>query len=265
MANKLRKKEWKIQEPDMKVFMSLMVVLIPMLLLSAEFAKISIIDLNLPKDAGSQTTTNVKKRPEDKSNKLQLTTMITDSAITIGAKSGFMPSIYYHEYHRYISNDDGHDFTVPYVKGQVAKHPVTGQEMKVYERYDIFLYVTDENHGPIQKCLYSKKTRTMMVGTKFQPVSSVKTGDTLFTVTTPRRMEIVASTEDYEPKQLSAYHELKNRLLTIKEKFADADDVDNCSVVADNLVIYDKVVQIMDAARAAHFPNISIAKFRAEG
>ena len=70
MANKVKKKEWVVQEMDLKPFMNLMVVLIPMLLLSAEFAKIAIIDINLPEARGSQTMTKVKKPPKkDESNK----------------------------------------------------------------------------------------------------------------------------------------------------------------------------------------------------
>lgn len=266
MANKIRKKEWKVEEPDMKVFMSLMVVLIPMLLLSAEFARISIIDLNLPKDAGSQTQTNVTKRPPDKSNKLQLTTMIMDTAITIGTQNAFLPSLFYQEYHHYIANDDGHEFTIPYKKGEVAKHPLTGRDMEKYERYDIYLYVTDENNRSIIKdCIVSKKTNKMMVNSQYKVVSSVNVGDTLFSVTFPRVSEVVANVDDYEKKKLSAYDDLKNTLITIKERYPDVDDPDDCSVVADNEVIYDKVVQVMDAARSASFPNIQIAKFRAEG
>ena len=61
MANKVKKKEWVVQEMDLKPFMNLMVVLIPMLLLSAEFARIAIIDIKLPEGRGSQTMTKVKK------------------------------------------------------------------------------------------------------------------------------------------------------------------------------------------------------------
>jgi biopolymer transport protein ExbD len=50
--------------------------------------------------------------------------------------------------------------------------------------------------------------------------------------------------------------------MKIKEMYGGADDADAIVIAADNRVIYDKIVQIMDAARTAQFPNISIAKLR---
>jgi len=49
----------------------------------------------------------------------------------------------------------------------------------------------------------------------------------------------------------------------VKERYREADDANDIIIAAENQVIYDKVVQIMDAARSADFPNISIAKLRA--
>ena len=50
--------------------------------------------------------------------------------------------------------------------------------------------------------------------------------------------------------------------MKVKERFKDADDADNIIIAAENQVMYDKIIQIMDAARSADFPNISIAKLR---
>jgi biopolymer transport protein ExbD len=48
----------------------------------------------------------------------------------------------------------------------------------------------------------------------------------------------------------------------VKDRYRDAEDADDIIIAAENEVIYDKIVQIMDAARNAEFPNISIAKLR---
>lgn len=116
MGNKVKKKEWVAEEMDLKPFMNLMVVLIPMLLLSAEFAKIAIIDIKLPEARGSQTQKAVKKRPQkqEEENKLLLTAIVTDSVVTLGAKGGFLPSVFYKEYHKYIAKDDQAEFTVAF-------------------------------------------------------------------------------------------------------------------------------------------------------
>ncbi len=265
MSRESKKKKWDDQEMDFKTFMSLMVVLIPLLLLSAEFAKIAIIDIKLPEGRGSQTMQKVKKPPkQDDENKLLLTTIITDSVLTLGAKNGFLPSLFYQEFHRYIAKDDQHDFTVKYdpSAAELPRHPKTGRLMEIYERYDIFLYSCDETYTDIHKCLYTKFGE-MITDANSIARTNVGVGDTVYALTNPRRMIIVTDpAEEFELKPLSVYDELKNRLMKVKERFKDADDADNIIIAAENQVMYDKIIQIMDAARSADFPNISIAKLR---
>lgn len=261
MANKVRKKSAAAQEMDLKPFMNLMVVLIPMLLLSAEFAKVAIIDIKLPEQRGSQTKTTVKSAStEDKSEKLLLTAIITDSVVTLGAKGGFMPSIYYREYHKYIAKDDKTEFTAEYEAGKVPKHPKSGRDMTIYERFDIYLYACDENRQILQR-LYTKFGE-MISNADGIPLEKVNVGDTVYALTNPRRVIVVGNTDEFHLQNLSAYDELQNRLMKIKERYRDAEDGEDIIIAAENYVIYDKIIQIMDKARNAEYPNISIAKLR---
>lgn len=261
MSKKMRKKEIPVAEGDMKPFMNLMVVLIPLLLLSAEFAKVAVIDIKLPENRGSQTKNTVKEpNAEDKSNKLLLTAIITDSVVTLGAKGGFMPSLFYREYHKYVAKDDHLEFTVEYKPGEVVKHPKTGREMTIHERYDIYLYITDENRNIIQS-LYTKFNE-MVTDPDGNPKNSVSPGDTVYALSNPRRMIVVRDPSEFQLANLSAYDQLKNRLMQVKERYRDAEDGEDIIIAAENEVLYDKIVQIMDAARSAEFPNISIAKLR---
>lgn len=256
-------KRVKAPEQDMKPFMNLLVVLIPMLLLSAEFAKIAIIDLKLPENRGSQTNTAVTAPPdEDKSNKLLLTAIITDSVVTLGAKGGFLPSIFYKEYHRYVAKDDNTEFTVEYKPGESVKHPKSGREMTIHERYEILLYSTDENRQ-VLKTLYNQYGE-MITDADGNPVTKVSVGDTVFALSNPRRVLVVRDPAELELRSMSAYDEMKNRLMKVKERFREAqpEDFDDIIIAAENEVLYDKIVQIMDAARSAEYPNISIAKLR---
>jgi biopolymer transport protein ExbD len=260
----MRKKKKTLGETeiDLKPFMNVIVVLIPMLLMSAEFAKIAIIDIKLPEGRGSSTSIKQTQAPEeDKSNKLLLTAIVTDSVVTLGAKGGFMPSLFYKEFHKYIAKDDHEEFTVPYKAKEKVYHPKTHREMTIYERYDIFLYVTDENNNIIQT-LYTKMGGMMLTGVDGSPIKSVKPGDTVFALTTPRMQMIVKDPSEFILQPESAYDELKNRLMKVKERYREADDGNDIIIAAENAVIYDKIVQIMDASRAAEFPNISIAKLR---
>jgi biopolymer transport protein ExbD len=259
---KRRKKLHGETEIDLKPFMNIIVTLIPVLLMSAEFAKISVIDIKLPEGRGSSTSVKQTQAPdEDKSNKLLLTAIVTDSVVTLGAKGGFLPSLFYREFHKYVAKDDHEEFTVEYKPKEKVYHPKSHREMTIYERYDIFLYVTDENRKILQT-LYTKNTNLMLSDAAGAPVSTVKPGDTVFALTTPRMMMIVKSPADFVLQPMSAYDELKNRLMKVKERYREADDGNDIIIAAENAVIYDKIVQIMDAARTAEFPNISIAKLR---
>jgi len=264
MGLKGRKKNEIGGELNMIPFVNFMMSVICVLIFSVEFTKIAIIELKLPEGRGSQTASATKTRTdEDESNKLLLTAIITDSVVTLGAKNGFLPSLFYKEVHHYVAKSDQTSFNVDYIPGskEMPKHPKTGKPMTVHERYDIWLYVVDENTRQIVKAMYSKKG-VLVTNANGEILNSLKVGDTVYTVTSPRQLKIVNNPTDYELQYLSAYDELKNRLLKLKERFKDVDDADDIIIAAENEVLYDKIVQLMDVARAADYPNIQIAKLR---
>jgi biopolymer transport protein ExbD len=180
--------------------------------------------------------------------------------VTLGAKGGFMPSMYYKEIHRYVDKVDGEEVTVPYKNGEVVKNPKTGRELSVYERQDIFLYVVDTTYN-IMSCLYTEKGK-LITNAEGVPKQSVSVGDTVYTVTNPRQVIVVTNPAMFVSRPLSAYDELKNRLMRVRERYPDADDAEDIIIAAENEVIYDKIVQLMDTAREAGYPNIAIAKLR---
>jgi biopolymer transport protein ExbD len=261
MAVKKRKKQNVGEELNMIPFVNFMVSIIPALIVSVEFAKIAIIDMKLPEGRGSQTKVAADlPPPDDDANKLLLTAVITDSVVTLGAKGGFLPSVFYKEFHKYVAKDDNTVFTVPYEKGKSVKHPKSGREMTIYERDEIILDVTDEN-GTILNCLYDKNGE-MLTDAEGVAKTQAKVGDTLYALTNPRMMIVVRNPAEYELRPMSAYDELRNRLMKVKDRFREAEDANDIIIAAENEVLYDKIVQIMDAARLADFPNISIAKLR---
>ncbi|MBD3346697.1 MAG: hypothetical protein GF401_16700 [Chitinivibrionales bacterium] len=264
MAKRVEKQADKTEDVNLQPFMCLMVVLVPILLLQAEFAKISIIDINLPKGRGSQTQKTVKQRPKEDEEKLLLTAIITDSVLTLGAKGGFLPSLFYKEYHHYITKDDGIELTVSYDPSdpEPPKHPKTGRPLEIYERYDIYLYACDEGYQDVKKTLYTQYGE-MVTDLDGVPIEQVQPGDSVYALSTPRRLIIVSNPAEFELKPMSVYDQLKNRLSKVKERFKDAEDGEDIIIAAENQVLYDKIIQIMDAAREAEFPNISIAKLRA--
>jgi biopolymer transport protein ExbD len=247
---------------DLKPFMNLMVVLIPMLLLSAEFARVAVIDIKLPDKNRGSGTDEPQKQPfsENKSDKLLLTAIITDSAVTLGAKGGFLPSIPYREFHRYIARDDHAEFTVEYRPGGAVVHPSTGRMMSDRERSDILLYSCDEGRTILNR-LYNRYGE-LITNAAGAPLASVGIGDSVYTLSTPRRLMVVSDPATFTLRPLSTYDDLQNRLMQIKERYSDAVDRDAIIIAAENGVIYDKIVRIMDKARSAQYPDISISKLR---
>ena len=250
---------------DLKPFINFLIVLVPVLMISAEFAQISILSLKLPEGRGSNTKMAQENPPlNDESDKLLLTMIVTDSVVTIGAQGGFMPSLFYKEFHKYVAKDDRTvEVTAEYDPANPKKtviNPKTGKPFGLNERQDILLYTTDENHGVIN-CMYTKEGN-MLTDENFSPIQSVSAGQKVFILRNPRVLVTVNNPADYSLKPLIAYDEMKNRLLKIKERFKDAPDGNDIIIAAENQVAYDKIVQLMDVARIADFPNISIAKLR---
>jgi biopolymer transport protein ExbD len=266
MARKKMSADSEDMSIDLKPFINFLVVLIPVLMLSAEFAKISVINLKLPEGRGSNTQEAQTVRPMDLEdpNKLLLTMIITDSVVTIGAKNGFLPSLFYKEFHHYVSAEDRRvEVTVEYDPknpGKTVMNPKTGKPFKINERQDILLYVTDENYQ-VQKCLYTKDG-FMLTDDNGKPLTAVRAGEMVWLVTNPRRQLTVQDPAQYQLAPLLAYDEMKNRLMKIKDRYRDASDGEDIIIAAENQVAYDKIVQLMDVARAAEFPNIAIAKLR---
>jgi biopolymer transport protein ExbD len=259
MLHTRRKTSMVSAEMDLKPFMNLMVVLIPMLLLSAEFAKVAVIDIDLPKDRGSTPKRTYERFPDD-ANHLKLTAILTDSVVTLGARGGFLPSIHYREFHRYVARDDQSEFTVEYVPGKKVLHPVTGREMLPQERHDILLYACDENRSII-KGFYSEFGE-LLTDANGVPVQSMAAGDEVFTLSNPRRRIVVGNPSEFMERNLSAYDVLLNRLMKLKKRFRDAEDADRIIIAAENSILYDKIVQVMDNARKAEYPDIMISKVR---
>lgn len=108
MANNLKKREIVVEEMDLKPFMNLMVVLIPLLLASAQFAKIATVDITLPENRGSQAATEQTERPEETLDEMMiLMCLVTDTNFTVMTKDQGILTVYYKEYHDYFSSTTG--------------------------------------------------------------------------------------------------------------------------------------------------------------
>jgi len=299
MANKIKKKKTAPEDLDLTVFMCLMVVLIPILLVSAEFAKIATVDITLPKGRGSQTQTTQATKPPEEENKLILTVLISDSGLTIGAANGFLPTIFYKEYHDYFSRINGavlkgveyhpdklNRETMEY--GDMPINPISGLPFAKQEREEIELvaWETDDNLNYTEPIMgwYSKAENDLITEEDGSPVRELRTGDMKYALLTrfsssvlavregnededtteiaARSLKMIGDLDDYEYREVSAYDLLKSLLVQIRERYQDVEDRNDLIIAAEDQIIYDKIIQIMDVARGSNLPNISIAKLR---
>jgi biopolymer transport protein ExbD len=241
---------------DLKPFINYLIVLIPVLMISAEFAKISVIPLTLGTN-GSQSDHPVvtSSIPVER---LSLSVLISDSTLTIGTSNGFLPSIGYCEFHRYTQKNDRRvERTVAYIPGRKMQ-----EELRGFEKQDILLYAKDPATNKTMQSVYSKRYGVLLTDGKGESVGSVATGDTLHYVNELDGAVVVRNKEDFELRPLSAYDGLRMRLAQIRQRFQDQAGIDSITIASDPGVAYDKLIQVMDAVHASGFSAISISRLR---
>jgi tetratricopeptide (TPR) repeat protein len=209
------------------------------------------------------------RNPSDKPeiDILDLVAIMTDSVVTFGARGGFLPSLYYREFHGYETKD-GASITVP--RGEQPVHPVTGRRLTVQERRNVFLYVVEPpDRGAkteIIKVLYTLSGE-MVTDTDGNAVESmrrsIQAGDTVFALANPRRIIIVTDPlAQFYSKPLSVYDEALNRLMKLKDRYGDAIDADDIIIAAEDEVIELKIARLAKIARQAGYANVSRARLR---
>lgn len=249
---------------DLKPFINFLVVLIPVLMISAEFTKIAMVEASSSRDGSSDLAGDSVAFPSADRNLLGLTIIVSDSTITLGSNGGFLPTIHYREFHTYVSRDKRTNrVTVAYdarQPGITAINPETGKRFGLDEREDVDLFVEGENRQ-MARCLYAKDGR-LVADEKGTPLSSAQPGEKVRLIGPSLISTSVAHTADFSMNPLSAYDALRATLLQIREREREAQDGTSIRIAAESSVIYDKIIQLMDVARSAGFPDISITKVR---
>lgn len=251
-------------EVDLKPMINLLVVLIPFLLTCAEFSKITLVDINLP---GRIDPSQAANRTQEEG--LNLTVVITDYTITIGAKGGFLPYTNYREYHRYVSKSDKASFSVEYDPRKpdvIIYSPTDHKKMTPQERnwIDLEACVRQKpNDRGTTILAYYTHLGQVLTSESGQLITQLNVGDRVFPLP-GRRMQVVKSMSDYKRKPLSAYDKLAADLLMVKARYGGQGMPDESDIViaAEDGIAYDKIIQIIDRCRITGFPNVSIAKIQ---
>lgn len=220
----IRKKSRDAGDLDLSVFMSLMVVLIPILLAAAEFAKITVIDVGMS-SLGSDTSAVERIRPAAK-EKLKASLLVTDSTVTIGARGGFLGSIFYKK------TDE-----------------LTWDKVSVLDE-----------QGRVQTG-YQTISGELLTDSAGNAVASVALHDRYYLNGSDSLFQFY-DTSLVVKAELPLIVQLKSRLRAVNRKYELFEDSDDITIGSEDDVLYDNVVQFLDACNAGGFENVSFAKFR---
>jgi len=206
---------------DLTTFMNLMVVLIPVLLASVEFSKIAIIEANLEKDRlGSGSLF----KAEDSTGLLKATVLTSDSTVTVGFASGLFETI----------------------------HLKKGSQSS----YDTVIAV--DPTGKTISALYEHISGTLITDSTGKALETVKLGQRIWI-----NGESPIHYNDSmlcESKPLKAMDQVTSHLRALRLSSPKASDRDNVVIGSDTSVVYDLLVQCMDAAENGGFENLAFAK-----
>jgi biopolymer transport protein ExbD len=261
---KSKAKKQHAKELDLIPVMNLFSILVVTVISMAQFEKLGVLELWLPERG--QEVKEEKNAIDDAL--LNLTVIITDKGVTVGAGGGFQPTIYYQEEVEYRSRSDQKVFRKVYVSGEEVKSPTDGKIMTPYERETIMLNSVikkdSADPGTYQYAALDPEGNAMMdtAGNWYATVPAVGTlyrvvGDEAVKKMDPRNAAFC------KVEKLSAYQEVAKTLEKIHTLYSQRDplpaDVDDVVILADENVIYDKVIQMMDACKSAGFDRVALS------
>jgi len=261
---KARTKKHKNKELDLIPVMNLFSILVVTVISMAQFEKLGVLELWLPERSMNQ----VENTPPPDEGLLNLTVVVTDKGITIGAAGGFQPTTYYQEEFEYRSRSDQHVFRKVYVKGEEVKSPTDGKVMSPYERETIMLNtlakkdssdpgtymyaVTGPDGNGLLDTAGNWLTQVPPVGGLYRVVGDL----------TIKHMD-ARSLPFCKVEKLSAYQEVARTLEKIHTLYSQRDplppDVDDVVILAGDEVVYDKIIQMMDACKSAGFDRVALS------
>ncbi|MCD6115815.1 biopolymer transporter ExbD [bacterium] len=108
----------EVLHTDITPMMNLMVVLIPLLLTSAEFVRLGVIELNLPSASQGPISSKINKTPQEAVKKLDLAVTITDKGFYISSSMAVL---------------SGKDKGEPSIALKDGKYDFEGLTKKLYE------------------------------------------------------------------------------------------------------------------------------------
>jgi biopolymer transport protein ExbD len=257
-------KKHKAKELDLIPVMSLFSILVVIVISMATFEKMGILELWLPERGVAQPNPNEEPDP----GLLNLTVVISKTGVTIGAAGGFQPTVFYQEEVEYRSRSDQKVFRKVYVPGEEVKSPTDGKVMSPFEKETIMLNVITKKDsadpGTLAKAVIDLDGNALM-DTAGNWYTSIPQPGALYRVVgdeVVKKMD-ARNAAFLKVENLSAYQEVSKVLEKIHMLYSTRDplpaDVADVVILADEDVIYDKEIQMMDACKAAGFDREALS------
>ncbi|KMQ52244.1 biopolymer transporter TonB [Chitinispirillum alkaliphilum] len=187
-------------------------------------------------------------------NKL-VTAIVTDSFVTVSANGGFMPSLFYREHYKYVCRYDRTEHILQ--SDKPAIHPETERAFSEDELEDILYYLAD--NGDLIERLYTRQGE-LITDPDGAYLENVNVGDTVFTLTKPKKMIVVDNPEYFSKRPLSLNDELRNKLHWIRDRYSDAIDIDRIIIALEREFRSGIVSEIENIARCVGFVKVDYAK-----
>lgn len=262
-------KKHKAKELDLIPVMSLFSILVVIVISMTTFEKMGVLELWLPERG--PVVADQQQAPEE--GLLNLTVIITKTGVTIGAAGGFQPSIYYQEEVEYRSRSDQKVFRKVWVPGEEVKSPSDGKVMSQFEKETIMLNTVvkkdSADPGTIQMAVIDLDGSALM-DTAGNWYTTIPAPGALYRIVgdeVVRKMD-PRSAAFLKVEKLSAYQEVAKTLEKIHMLYSSRDplpaDVDDVIILADEEIIYDKVIQMMDACKSAGFDRVALSLIAGE-
>ncbi len=287
------KKPAKPEEPDLLPAMGLFTILIPMLLSMTSFQKLAIVEVNLPERSMMQLDDQTPPPPDEQA--LNLSLAITSDYLTIGARGGFQPNVYFKEFWVFRCKSD--EQLIKYAADDVKKLVSNGQAPKCKdgtemdkEKYTYLIETielamiektSEEDPGRLMWGIYTSQAEnqpdSVLVdgnnnflalvgegdGGTSAPAALKKPGAGTAVQTLSQNSVRKLKPEDAAKiivYPLSAYDEIARQLIQIHTAFIDLEDADNIIIVANDDVQFDKIINLMDRAKSSGFVKVNLAK-----
>lgn len=258
-------KSHKSRELDLLPVMNLFIILTVVMISMATFEKLGILELWLPE----RSMSNDAPPSDIDEGLLNLTVIISENKLTLGASGGFQPDVFYQEEVDYRSKSDNTTFSKVYVPGEVVRSPSDGKEMTLYEKETIHLHYIEKadsaDPGKYVLVAVNHEDEPMLdsAGNWLKEIPPIGghyrlVGDGLEMRTMDPAIQHLCKVT-----KLSAYYEIARQLEQISLRMAQVDtpppDADDVVILAGESIIYDKVIQLMDACKTAGYSRVALS------